>query len=120
MSDDMDVEEYTTRSGRRSGRTLGSGAQNALAKIREIQSGRKKKSELLSVDMEEDVYEEVDEQRYREIVKERRAKGDFVVHGEDQFDVLSDGDDGYADDGEEYWDQGEATAGKKRRGATLC
>ena len=42
---------------------------------------------------EDDVYDEVDEDTYKELVKSRRQREDFVV---------DDDDLGYADDGEEH------------------
>ena len=67
-----------------------------LAKLREAKRAGKRQSELLEFRDEGDVYEELPEDQYKEIVEQRRQLGDFI-----EDDGIAD----YVDDGEEEdWD----------------
>lgn len=65
-----------------------------FAEFRELrQSGKKKSYDVGEVD---ELYEEVDENQYKKIVRDRLNEDDFVV---------DDNGEGYADDGREEWDR---------------
>ncbi|KAK3494343.1 uncharacterized protein B0T23DRAFT_106374 [Neurospora hispaniola] len=64
------------------------------AELRELrQSGKKKTYDVGEID---ELYEEVDENQYKKIVRDRLNEDDFVV---------DDNGEGYADDGREEWDR---------------
>jgi DNA polymerase alpha subunit A len=67
------------------------------ARLAELSAQRKagKKLEYKVQDVEQ-LYEEVDEDRYKKIVRDRLDQDDFVV---------DDNGEGYADDGREEWDR---------------
>lgn len=70
------------------------GKRDKFAELRELrQSGKKKTYEVGEVD---ELYEEVDENQYKKIVRDRLNEDDFVV---------DDNGEGYADDGREEWDR---------------
>jgi len=74
-------------------------ATNARAKFAELRALResgKKRLETYEIEQEEDVYEEVDEEGYKKVVRERLNQDDFVI---------DDNGEGYADDGREEWDR---------------
>lgn len=68
----------------------------ALAQLAALKSG-KKRSELWQEQQAEDIYDEVDEEGYKKLLRKRLDEEDFVV---------DDNDLGYADDGREEWDTG--------------
>ncbi|KAI9741636.1 MAG: DNA-directed DNA polymerase alpha catalytic subunit pol1 [Cirrosporium novae-zelandiae] len=67
----------------------------ALAELRALRAGGKKRSETWKPEEEvEPIYDEVDEEAYKKIVRQRLNEDDFVV---------DDNGEGYADDGREDW-----------------
>ena len=70
--------------------------RNKLAELRALRASGKKAFDTYEVAEEENLYEEVDENQYKKIVRDRLNQDDFVV---------DDNGEGYADDGREEWDQ---------------
>lgn len=69
--------------------------QAHLAELRALKESGKKRLDIYQVEQEADVYEEVDEDGYKKVVRQRLDQDDFVV---------DDNGEGYADDGREEWD----------------
>lgn len=68
--------------------------RSKLAELRALrQAGKKGNYEVDEVD---ELYEEVDENQYKKIIRDRLDQDDFVV---------DDNGEGYADDGREEWDR---------------
>lgn len=67
-----------------------------MAELRALRQSGKKAFDSYKVDDMDDLYEEVDEDGYKKIVRDRLNKDDFVV---------DDNGEGYADDGREDWDR---------------
>lgn len=67
-----------------------------LAELRALRQSGKKSFETYRVDDAPDLYDEVDEDGYKKIVRSRLNEDDFVV---------DDNGEGYADDGREDWDR---------------
>ncbi|KJZ76030.1 hypothetical protein HIM_04486 [Hirsutella minnesotensis 3608] len=67
-----------------------------LAELRALRQSGKKAFDSYRVDDAQDLYEEVDEDNYKKIVRNRLNQDDFVV---------DDNGEGYADDGREDWDR---------------
>lgn len=67
-----------------------------FAELRALRESGKKKFDTYEVEEVEDLYEEVDENQYKKIVRQRLNEDDFVV---------DDNGEGYADDGREEWDR---------------
>lgn len=67
-----------------------------LAELKALKASGKKAFDTYQVEQEDDLYEEVDENQYKKIVRERLNQDDFVV---------DDNGEGYADDGREDWDR---------------
>lgn len=65
-----------------------------LAELRALRAAGKKRLSSYQVEDEGDVYEEVDEEGYKKLVRQRLDRDDFVV---------DDNGEGYADDGREEW-----------------
>lgn len=75
------------------------GAKNAkarLAELRDLRNTGKKRLDTYEVEEAQDLYEEVDDDGYKKLVRSRIDKDDFVV---------DDKGEGYADDGREEWMQ---------------
>lgn len=70
--------------------------RDKFAELRALRQSGKKKFDTYEVDDADDLYEEVDENQYKKIVRERLNEDDFVV---------DDNGEGYADDGREEWDR---------------
>ncbi|KAI2630828.1 hypothetical protein GGR54DRAFT_584346 [Hypoxylon sp. NC1633] len=70
--------------------------RNKLAELRALRASGKKAYDAYEVQEERDLYEEVDENQYKKIVRDRLNQDDFVV---------DDNGEGYADDGREEWDR---------------
>ena len=68
--------------------------QKQLAELRANRAAGRTRLATYQVPEVENVYEEVDEEGYKEIVRKRLDRDDFVV---------DDNGDGYADDGREDW-----------------
>lgn len=67
-----------------------------LAQLAALRKSGKKTFDSYEVEDAQDLYEEVDEDRYKNIVRDRLNQDDFVV---------DDNGEGYADDGREEWDR---------------
>ncbi|KAI1854600.1 hypothetical protein JX265_007530 [Neoarthrinium moseri] len=67
-----------------------------LAELKALKASGKKAFDAYEVEQEQDLYEEVDENQYKKIVRDRLNQDDFVV---------DDNGEGYADDGREDWDR---------------
>ena len=72
------------------------GKKNKFAELRALRQSGKKTFDTYEVDQVGDLYEEVDEDSYKKIVRDRLNQDDFVV---------DDNGEGYADDGREEWDR---------------
>ncbi|KAI0190295.1 hypothetical protein F4808DRAFT_444817 [Astrocystis sublimbata] len=70
--------------------------RNKLAELRALRASGKKAYDSYELAEENALYEEVDENEYKNIVRERLNQDDFVV---------DDNGEGYADDGREEWDR---------------
>lgn len=67
-----------------------------LAELKALRQSGKKAFENYQVDDADNLYDEVDEDGYKKIVRDRLNEDDFVV---------DDNGEGYADDGREDWDR---------------
>ena len=65
-----------------------------LAELKALRASGKTRLSTYKVEEEESLYEEVDEEGYKKVVRARLDRDDFVV---------DDNGDGYADDGREEW-----------------
>lgn len=66
-----------------------------LAELRALRAAGETRLSTYQVQEEQQLYEEVDEEGYKKIVRRRLDQDDFVV---------DDNGEGYADDGREDWD----------------
>lgn len=66
-----------------------------LAELRALRAAGKTRLDTYQVEEEKQLYEEVDEEGYKKVVRSRLDQDDFVV---------DDNGEGYADDGREDWD----------------
>ncbi|KAI1155061.1 hypothetical protein F4825DRAFT_409444 [Nemania diffusa] len=73
--------------------------RNKLAELRALRASGKKAYDTYEVAEEQALYEEVDENEYKKIVRDRLNQDDFVV---------DDNGEGYVDDGREDWDRVQA------------
>jgi DNA polymerase alpha subunit A len=71
-------------------------ARSKFAELRALRASGKKRLDTYEVHQEADVYEEVDEDGYKKVVRDRLNQDDFVI---------DDNGEGYADDGREEWDR---------------
>lgn len=71
-------------------------ARAKFAELRALRASGKKRIDTYEVLQEDDLYEEVDEEGYKKVVRERLNQDDFVI---------DDNGEGYADDGREEWDR---------------
>ncbi|KAG8530021.1 uncharacterized protein KY384_005503 [Bacidia gigantensis] len=69
-------------------------AKAKLAELRALRASGKSRLSSYNVQEEEDLYDEVDEDSYKKIVRGRMDEDDFVI---------DDNGEGYADDGREEW-----------------
>jgi len=65
-----------------------------LAELRALRAAGKTRLDTYQVQEDEKVYDQVDEEGYKKVVRSRLDQDDFVV---------DDNGDGYADDGREDW-----------------
>lgn len=65
-----------------------------LAQLRELRATGKTRLSTYKVEEEENIYDEVDEEGYKKVVRGRLDQDDFVI---------DDNGEGYADDGREEW-----------------
>ncbi|KAK8048372.1 hypothetical protein PG994_010102 [Apiospora phragmitis] len=70
--------------------------RNKFAELRALRASGKKAIDSYEIEEGHDLYDEVDENQYKKIVRERLNQDDFVV---------DDNGEGYADDGREDWDR---------------
>ncbi len=70
--------------------------RNRFAELRALRQSGKKTFDTYEVADADNLYEEVDENQYKKIVRDRLNEDDFVV---------DDNGEGYADDGREEWDR---------------
>jgi DNA polymerase alpha subunit A len=68
-----------------------------LAELRALRAAGKTRLSTYEVAEEEQLYDEVDEEGYKKVVRSRLDQDDFIV---------DDNGEGYADDGREEWDNG--------------
>ncbi|RFU35864.1 hypothetical protein B7463_g501, partial [Scytalidium lignicola] len=71
-------------------------ARSKFAELRALRESGKKRLETYEVHQADDLYEEVDEESYKKVVRDRLNQDDFVI---------DDNGEGYADDGREEWDR---------------
>ena len=71
-------------------------ARAKLAELRALRASGKTRLSSYQVAEEESLYEEVDEEAYKKVIRSRLDQDDFVV---------DDNGEGYADDGREEWMQ---------------
>lgn len=71
-------------------------ARDRLAELRALRASGKKRLSTYEVEEQEDIYEEVDDDGYKKIIRDRLDEDDFVV---------DDNGAGYADDGREVWNE---------------
>lgn len=69
-------------------------ARAKLAELRALRAAGKKRLSTYEVEDQGDIYEEVDDDGYKKVIRERLDQDDFVV---------DDNGAGYADDGREVW-----------------
>lgn len=74
-------------------------ARANFAQLRALRESGKKRLDTYEVEQQDEIYEEVDEDGYKKVVRERLNQDDFVV---------DDNGEGYADDGREEWDRPDA------------
>lgn len=67
-----------------------------LAELKALRQSGKKAFDTYQVENADSIYDEVDEDGYKKIVRDRLNQDDFVV---------DDNGEGYADDGREDWDR---------------
>lgn len=67
-----------------------------LAELRALRESGKKAFDNYQVEEADDIYDNVDEDGYKKLVRDRLNQDDFVV---------DDNGEGYADDGREEWDR---------------
>lgn len=73
-----------------------SGRAATLAQLRELRKSGKSRLSSYQVEEAQDLYDEVDEEGYKKVVRGRLDQDDFVV---------DDNGVGYADDGREEWNE---------------
>ena len=66
----------------------------SLAQLRALRAAGKTRLESYQVQEQDKLYEEVDEEGYKKVVRSRLDRDDFVI---------DDNGEGYADDGREEW-----------------
>ncbi|KAF5857725.1 DNA polymerase alpha catalytic subunit [Aspergillus alliaceus] len=71
-------------------------ARAKLAELRALRAAGKKRLSTYEVEEQGDIYEEVDDEGYKKIIRNRLDEDDFVV---------DDNGEGYADDGREVWNE---------------
>ncbi len=71
--------------------------QSKLAELKALRASGRKRIDTYEVEEREDVYEEIDEEGYKDVIRKRLDQDDFVI---------DDNGAGYADDGREDWDRG--------------
>lgn len=69
-------------------------ARARLAELRALRASGKTRLSTYQVEDEENLYDEVDEEGYKKVVRNRLDQDDFIV---------DDNGEGYAEDGREEW-----------------
>lgn len=92
-----------------------------FAELRELKKSGKTRLSTYQVEEEVDLYEEVDEEDYKKVVRERLEQDDFVVddNGEGYAD---NGMDDWGDEGrrqEQNWDESDEDDKKKGKGMSM-
>lgn len=72
---------------------------NAIAEFRALRAAGKTRFDTYEVEEAKDVYDELDEESYRKLVRARADKDEY------DFVVDDEGTGGYVDDGHEVWDE---------------
>ncbi|KAJ6108558.1 hypothetical protein N7523_009881 [Penicillium sp. IBT 18751x] len=72
-------------------------ARDTLAELRALRASGKKRISTYEVEDQGDIYDEVDDDGYKKVIRSRLDEDDFVV---------DDNGAGYADDGREVWNEG--------------
>lgn len=67
-----------------------------LAELRALRAAGKKRLSTYEVEEQGDIYDEVDDDGYKKVIRNRLDEDDFVV---------DDNGEGYADDGREVWNE---------------
>lgn len=73
-----------------------SAARAKLAELRALRAAGKKRLSTYEIEEQDDIFEEVDDEGYKKIIRDRLDQDDFVV---------DDNGEGYADDGREVWNE---------------
>jgi DNA polymerase alpha subunit A len=81
-----------------------------LAELKALRESGKKVFDTYKVADVDNLYDEVDEDGYKKVVRERLNQDDFVV---------DDNGEGYADDGREDWDRVQAYGSESEEEATV-
>lgn len=68
----------------------------ALAELRALRASGKKRLATYEVEEQGDIYDEVDDEGYKKVIRNRLDEDDFVI---------DDNGQGYADDGREVWNE---------------
>jgi DNA polymerase alpha subunit A len=76
------------------GKALDSSKRGKYAELRALRASGKRRLDSYQVEDQEAIYDEVDEEGYKKVVRGRLNEDDFVV---------DDKGEGYADDGREEW-----------------
>lgn len=71
-------------------------ARAKLAELKALRASGKKRLSTYEVEDQGSIYDEVDEEGYKKVVRKRLDEDDFVV---------DDNGEGYADDGREVWNE---------------
>jgi DNA polymerase alpha subunit A len=75
---------------------MSAAARAKLAELRALRASGKKRLSTYEVEDQGSIYDEVDEEGYKKVVRKRLDEDDFVV---------DDNGEGYADDGREVWNE---------------
>lgn len=71
-------------------------ARDKLAELRALRAAGKKRISTYEIEDQGDIYDEVDDDGYKKVIRSRLDQDDFVV---------DDNGAGYADDGREVWNE---------------
>jgi DNA polymerase alpha subunit p180 N terminal. len=71
-------------------------ARDRLAELRALRASGKKRISTYEIEDQGDIYDEVDDDGYKKVIRSRLDEDDFVV---------DDNGAGYADDGREVWNE---------------
>lgn len=71
-------------------------SRETLAELRALRAAGKKRISTYEIEDQGDIYDEVDDDGYKKVIRSRLDQDDFVV---------DDNGEGYADDGREVWNE---------------